>query len=128
MSKFDDTTLNVIRWAEARQIIPNSTPEAQATKTVEEAGELLEAASALKACDDLAKLFHGLLEESSFRLYRKKCLDKFKDAVGDVLVTLVNGCVLADVDMVDCMAGAYEEIKDRKGHMNKEGVFVKDEA
>jgi hypothetical protein len=27
---------------------------------------------------------------------------------------------------VSCLKGAYGEIKDRKGHLTKEGVFVKE--
>jgi len=37
--------IDVIRWAEARRIIPNSTPLAQAIKTTEEVAELLKALS-----------------------------------------------------------------------------------
>ena len=35
--------LDVIRWSEARKIIPNSTPLAQAIKAVEEINELVDA-------------------------------------------------------------------------------------
>jgi len=31
-----------------------------------------------------------------------------------------------DVNLVDCLESAYEEIKDRKGAMNEQGIFVKD--
>jgi hypothetical protein len=31
-----------------------------------------------------------------------------------------------DVDLVNCLKSAYEEIKDRKGTMNEEGIFVKE--
>jgi hypothetical protein len=34
---------------------------------------------------------------------------------------------LADVDLVECFAGAYDEIKDRKGTMSAEGVFIKEQ-
>jgi NTP pyrophosphatase (non-canonical NTP hydrolase) len=93
--------LEVIRWAEQRSIIPNSTPLAQAIKTVEEVGELLKALS------------KGDMEEA-------------KDAYGDVLVTLIIGAALADVDLVRCLEDAYAQIKDRKGHLTKDGVFVKE--
>jgi len=36
------------------------------------------------------------------------------------------GCACADLDLVECFKGAYQEIKDRKGHLNKKGIFVKD--
>lgn len=126
MPSYRDIEMKVIEWAQARKIIPNSTPVAQARKTLEEAGELLEAATALKVCNDLAKLFPGLTEDSGFRLYRKKWLDKFKDAAGDTVVTLINACALADVDLIDCFAGSYQEIKDRKGTLRTDGVFVKE--
>jgi len=31
----------------------------------------------------------------------------------------------ADLDLVECFKGAYEEIKDRKGYLNSDGIFVK---
>jgi NTP pyrophosphatase (non-canonical NTP hydrolase) len=113
---YRDTELDVIRWAEARSIIQHSTPLAQARKTLEEAGELLEAAAAMQALKDaghdgLAKLF----------------LSNYRDALGDVLVTLVVGAATADVDLVDCFKDAYNEIKDRKGHLRADGVFVKEQ-
>ena len=93
--------IQVVRWAEARGIIPNSNTLAQWKKAQEEMQELKDAIDA----DDLPAL---------------------KDAVGDVMVCLINLCALADIDLVGCLAGAYEEIKDRKGYMNEEGIFVKE--
>ena len=31
-----------------------------------------------------------------------------------------------DLDLTQCLEAAYQEIKDRKGYMNKEGIFVKE--
>ena len=97
---FANIEMKVIQWGEARQIVQNSTPKAQAWKTVEEVNELLVAI------------------ENGDR-------DEMADAYGDILVTLVMGCACADLDLVECFKGAYEEIKDRKGYLNKEGIFVK---
>jgi len=36
------------------------------------------------------------------------------------------GCATADLDLVECLEGAYNEIKDRKGHLSKEGLFIKE--
>ena len=94
------TEVDVIRWGEARGIVQNSTPYAQALKTQEELNELFEAISK----DDRQAMV---------------------DAYGDILVTLVMGCACADLDLVECFKGAYEEIKDRKGYLNEQGVFVK---
>lgn len=93
--------LEIIRWAEARQIIPNSTPHAQFLKAVSEMGELADALN-------------------------KKDLAATKDAVGDTLVCLINMCALLDIDMIDCLHGAWQEIKDRKGTLLPTGVFVKE--
>jgi NTP pyrophosphatase (non-canonical NTP hydrolase) len=97
---YADVEMKVIQWGEARQIVQNSTPKAQAWKTIEEVNELLMAI------------------ESGNRA-------EMADAYGDILVTLVMGCACADLDLVECFKGAYEEIKDRKGFLNKQGIFVK---
>jgi NTP pyrophosphatase (non-canonical NTP hydrolase) len=100
MNSYRQLEMQVIQWAEARRIIPNSTPEAQFLKTVSELGEL---ADALNQRDMAA----------------------IKDSVGDCLVTLINMCALLDIDMVECLEGAWHEIKDRKGTLLPSGVFVK---
>lgn len=93
--------IDIIRWAEARKIIPNSTPVAQYLKAVSEMGELADALN-------------------------KKDMPAIKDAVGDTLVCMINMCALLDIDMVECLKGAYDEIKDRKGTLLPSGVFVKE--
>jgi len=97
---YADAEMKVVQWGEARGIVQNSTPYAQALKTKEELEELFEAIS------------KGNREEMA-------------DAYGDILVTLVMGCACADLDLVTCFKGAYNEIKDRKGFLNKDGIFVK---
>lgn len=109
---YAQTEIEVVRWAEARQIVQNSTPLAQARKTLEEAGELLEAAAVMNTTVD----------SRTFEVWK----DKYKDAIGDVLVTLIVGSACADVDVVDCLNQAYAEIKDRKGYLRPDGVFVKE--
>ena len=91
----------ILNWAQARRIIPNSTPSAQYMKAQSEMGELADA-------------------------LMKKDMEATKDAVGDVLVCLINMCALLDIDMVECLEGAYKEIKDRKGTLLPSGVFVKE--
>jgi NTP pyrophosphatase (non-canonical NTP hydrolase) len=93
--------IDVIRWGEARQIVQNSTPYAQALKTLEEVQELLDA---IQAKDREAMI----------------------DAYGDILVTLVMGCATADLDLVKCFKHAYEQIKDRSGTLGPDGIFYKD--
>jgi NTP pyrophosphatase (non-canonical NTP hydrolase) len=95
------TEMNVIRWGEDRKIVQNSTPYAQAQKTLEEVQELLDA---IQANDREAMV----------------------DAYGDILVTLVMGCATADLDLVECFKHAYEQIKDRTGTLGADGIFYKD--
>jgi NTP pyrophosphatase (non-canonical NTP hydrolase) len=101
MSSYQELELKVIRWSEDRRIIPNSTPLAQWKKAAEELDELKEA---LKK-DDLYEAI---------------------DAVGDTVVVLINICALLDVNLTDCLEAAYLQIKDRRGYMNEEGLFIKE--
>jgi NTP pyrophosphatase (non-canonical NTP hydrolase) len=98
---YADVEMRIIQWGEARGIVQNATALSQAIKTLEETTELLDAIN-------------------------KKNLGEAKDAIGDIVVTLIMVCAVLDVDLVDCLQGAYNEIKDRKGHLTKEGVFVKE--
>lgn len=91
----------VLRWALIRGIIPNSTPMTQAVKTGEEFAELLKA------------LNSGDLAEA-------------KDAYGDIVVTLIIGAHLCGFSLEHCLEHAYNVIKDRKGTLSPEGLFVKE--
>jgi NTP pyrophosphatase (non-canonical NTP hydrolase) len=57
---------------------------------------------------------------------QKDDLPMIKDGVADIVICLINLCALADIDLVECLALGYSEIKDRKGFLNKEGIFVKE--
>jgi NTP pyrophosphatase (non-canonical NTP hydrolase) len=98
---YADLEMKVIQWGEARGIVQNSTAAAQAIKTQEELDELIDA-------------------------LRNNNKAEIADAYGDILVTLIMGCAIADLDLVTCLEGAYKEIKDRKGYLNKDGIFVKE--
>jgi len=92
--------INVIRWAEARKIIPHASAASQLMKAVTEMGELVDAEL-------------------------KSDMPEIKDAVGDVMVCLINYCALKDISLVECIQGSYQEIKNRKGTLMPNGVFVK---
>lgn len=87
------------RWAESRGIMEKATPRAQAKKTLEEAGELLEA-----ICD-------GDKQEIELEL-------------GDVLVTAIIGCKLQGITPEQALESAYNKISKRKGEMVN-GQFVR---
>lgn len=103
MNTFSELEANVLQWARDRQIIPNSTAMAQSIKTHEELGELISA------------------------LYREDLAETI-DSYGDILVTLIIGARLAGVNLVGCLAVAFDQIKDRRGTLRSDGVFVKDES
>lgn len=98
---YADVEMKIIQWAEARRIIPNSTPETQLLKAVSELGELADATI-------------------------KKDREEVIDAVGDVMVCLINYCALQDISLVSCMESSYDTIKNRKGTLLPNGVFVKE--
>lgn len=98
---YADVEMKIIQWSEARKIIPNSTPDTQLLKMMSELGELADATI-------------------------KKDRDGIVDGVGDVMVCLVNYCALQDINLVTCMESAYSEIKNRKGTLMPNGVFVKE--
>ena len=50
------------------------------------------------------------------------------DAVGDVVVTLIMQCALQGFTLTECLEKAYNEIKDRKGYLNEQGIFIKEQS
>ena len=48
------------------------------------------------------------------------------DAVGDITVVLIGYCLQRGLAFEDCLQSAYNEIKDRKGKVNEQGIFVKE--
>ena len=95
----------VIEWAKDRNILENSTAIKQIHKTRE---ELYETLSALRDLED-----------------GKESMLEVADGIGDMLVTIILLAEMVGLSSVDCLADAYEEIKNRKGKMI-DGFFVKE--
>jgi len=95
--------MKVLQWGMDRGIVQHGKPLCQAIKTLEEVTELLDAIN-------------------------KGDMPEIKDAVGDIVVTLLMVCATLDIDLTECLAGAYEQIKNRRGYLTSEGVFVKEVA
>lgn len=89
------------RWARDRNIIKGATTHAQMLKMTEELGEL--AAGIARGDKDLVI-----------------------DSIGDCVVVLTILAAQHEMTIEECIARAYDEIKDRKGKMI-DGVFVKDD-
>jgi NTP pyrophosphatase (non-canonical NTP hydrolase) len=90
----------VVQWVRDRNFIEGSTPHAQFHKLIQECAEL---------SDNMCK--------------GNDC----RDDIGDILVVLINIATQMGLDIEECLAVAYDDIKDRKGTMIN-GVFVKDES
>lgn len=96
MNHFDSIRL----WAAARNLIEGSSPDRQMVKLIEEVNEL-----------DMA-----ILQDNR---------EEFIDAIGDCAVVLTIMAAQKGLNVEDCIAAAYDQIKDRKGMM-VDGVFVKE--
>lgn len=90
--------LKILEWAYEKDLFKGSDQKTQMLKCVSEVGEL---------ADNVAK---GR---------------DIRDDVGDVLVTLIIVCHFSNTDLRECLAFAYDEIKDRKGKMVN-GTFIKE--
>ena len=86
------------QWHRDRNLIDGSTDKDQYMKLIQEAGELSD--SLCKGKD-------------------------IKDDIGDMMVVLINIMVRNNLTIEECLAVAYEDIKDRKGKMI-DGIFVKE--
>lgn len=90
------------QWASDRNLIEGATRQAQMLKLTEEVGELASA---------IARGNEPLVA----------------DSIGDAVVVLTILAAQSGLTIEDCVAAAYNEIKDRKGRM-VDGVFVREEA
>lgn len=88
----------VSQWHHDRNLIDGATSKDQVLKLVQEVGELSD--SVCKQQD-------------------------VKDDIGDCLVILINIAERENTTLEECLAVAYEDIKDRKGRM-VDGIFVKE--
>jgi NTP pyrophosphatase (non-canonical NTP hydrolase) len=101
MKSYNELEALVITWAHQKGILDNGTPRAQASKTVEEVQELID------AIDTNNK-------------------PEIEDALGDILVTIIIQAEMQEVSLIDCLESAYNVISKRTGVM-KDGQFLKDE-
>lgn len=94
----DELIKKVQIWAEDRNLISGATPKTQIIKLMLELGQL---------ADDINKQADPT------------------DSIGDCLVVLIILAAQNNRTLLDCLAHAYDQIKDRKGIM-LDGVFIRD--
>ncbi|AGO48584.1 MazG-like pyrophosphatase [Cellulophaga phage phi13:2] len=116
-NRFKEANSRVIQWAAVKGILAKATPLTQHSKTEEEVAELKEA------------LYFKNNDVVSYKNSKGKSVytdEEVKDAIGDILVTLLIQCGLQDLDPLDCLESALDVIENRTGRMVN-GQFVKDE-
>lgn len=114
--KYNELEPLVIQWAKEKGILDKATPLAQAEKTVEEADELIQATTAQSLGKETFINSKGKVVNTQ---------EEIKDALGDILVTIIIGAELQGLKLEDCLESAYNVISKRTGKMVN-GVFVKD--
>lgn len=87
------------KWAHDRGITVNGKVITQYMKLAEEAGEM------------------------ASHIAKGQCI---KDDIGDCIVVLNNIARLYGTTINECWNLAFDEIKDRKGFLNEDGIFIKD--
>ena len=85
-----------------RGIIQNGNPMGQAVKALEELNEIMDA----------------ILRDD---------IDEITDGIGDLATVLIMLAGTKGLTLEECMNKAYEEIKDRKGYLRPDGIFVKEQ-
>lgn len=98
----EQTTLfgRIRQWAADRNLIEGATSQAQTVKLFEEGGEVAHAVA-------------------------RGDRDALKDGIGDMIVVLTILAAQNGLTVEECVAAAYDEIKDRKGRMQN-GIFVRE--
>lgn len=102
MMEMTELTEKISKWHLDREITINGNSSTQVIKLGEEFGEL---------CSAIVRGNKELI----------------KDSIGDMFVVLVAIAELEGTNITDCVEGAYNEIKDRKGKLLANGNFVKEE-
>lgn len=102
---FGSLITKINHWADERNL-KQADPKIQWMRVTEEVGEIRDV----------------LLKPTKFTEPEAA----LKDAIGDTLVTIIVLAHQLDLDVIECLGIAYEEIKNRKGKMIN-GTFVKEE-
>lgn len=97
----NELTKKISDWHKDRKITINGNSTSQVVKLTEELGEL---------CSGIVRGDKDLI----------------KDSIGDMIVVLIAIAELEGMTLEECVTGAYDEIKDRKGYLSEDGVFIRE--
>ena len=100
MKDYFELEVCIEQWAKDKGILDKATPMKQAMKTQEE----------------LTELCNAILDDDK---------EEIKDAIGDIVVTLIMQAKMQGMTIEECLNAAYDVISKRTGKMVN-GQFVKD--
>lgn len=117
-----------IQWGRARKIIQHSNERAQASKANEEIDELLDHTSRLHEIRQVIEVLQNSQIEVPQSIIDREIelFSMIEDDIGDSVVCLIMVAEIAGLDLKNCLAKAYSEIKDRRGEMRSDGKFYKE--
>jgi hypothetical protein len=168
VSRLIELTALITQWGVDRRIVQNATAFAQTRKTHEEFCELVAADARLYcnspdlsdfkdaigdiyvtlvmvcACNDTPIRMEldfaqiGGMNKGPLKFVESLIPDLIRDAVEDnttvritarrIVCGLMALCDSMGLDFIECVEQAYSAIKDRKGTLREDGVFVKEES
>lgn len=115
---FDNLRNKVLDWGKSKDLLHEENADKQFMKFVEEVFEFK------SEMDYLTRI--GQSSEEVYSDYEQiEAQENMKLEMGDIFVTLIILCDQLDIYPIDCLAMAYEKIKDRKGKTIN-GVFIKE--
>ena len=108
--------VDIVQWAQARQLISASAPLVQMEKLREELEELQDALEFFQTYDPV--------KDAAGDEDHQKAIPNIADAIGDMGVVLTIIAAQLGMSFNDCLLDAYTEIADRKG-TTVDGIFHK---
>lgn len=116
-----------LKWAEDRGILAQGTAQGQADKLLEEVLELREALFTRRSLERMLgdTVIMNPAYVSRVKEAIEQCRADEEDAVGDIMVTLLNFCEVSGTDLNTGFDKAVNVIEKRTGRMVN-GKFVKD--
>lgn len=113
----------VLDWGKNKDLLHEENAEKQFLKFMEEVFEFRDEWTLYVDELNFNGCSFGGIDDN---FYLCELADKMILEMGDIFVTLIILCEQLEMDPVDCLARAYEKIKDRKGKTIN-GVFIKQE-
>lgn len=129
MSNFEELSVQVLKWGHEKGILGpegKGTIKGQVKKFGEESNELIESVGWDMGYAD-AMAVAGEYQDQTYKKaspWGIVASPFTKDAVGDVLVTVILLCEMYGIKPEECLQLAYDEIAARTGVM-KDGVFCR---